>query len=915
MADFRFRKPTNRWIDHVLYGLVASAVVLVLQPVIAPLGTQLGRFTIDHSEGLATVSVAATLLVFTVLVAIGRRRWLGFLGLRAFFARPPIWVACIIAIAIIVIVRVVRDDSWTFPLARGTAFGHPVVVVLSATLLCLIGLGSLSIIVDSVARIVRRKRAHIGSKTGDGIQSLVEDFEKLRYWFSDDRAAIAATDALFGHVEVAQRIAGRIDPDSGPPPTIALLGPQGSGKSTIRHLCTAAIDGALRGKFDVRVVVVDAWQYETPTALISGLLGEVIGELGRLTDVVGLQGVPRQYIDTLRSHGGWMRWTASLFEPKDDPQRLLEQINVALQQLSTHLVIWVEDLERFGGIDEVGAISRLRLIDSLHHQLDALDNVSLILTDAAIERRDVAYKIARYVEYPPEPTVWDIWRVLKCFRTHCLSDSHMRGKIDPAAASVREALHGPTSEEEVATLSYILEYRPGHLPERYALAELLRNPRVLKAALRLTYDRWSRLAGEIDFDDLLMLSVIETSHPDVFGFVRRRIQAFRAEPRQGSTLSEGKQPGQGVLEELENHLQGIESKPAIAIRAILRSVFPVAHRGSKAHIRLEKPQAVALTAGTEGLGDYWMRLLRATQVPESEADQPVLQVIEEWKQSGSLGEDSKLLDLLLGGRRRGQVRRFVRRFKRSDLLRLLEAVLQRLPQQREAEWNDRHPPALVEVWGMLQDLALKKDEVHRVVENAIPTITARNLPLAAAVIYWLAGRSGGHDVQPLMEVDQSQAIVDRVRELLVKLRAPEDVDSFVEAVRGGHAWSLYWIIWGVGVVPDDERDLPPFENWPHFAEFLLEAAKVNPVVVLPQLAPLVTTGKRRDRGFDPYADDPAEGKSSLELIIEVDEETLQGLFGTGPLLELFACNPCPDHIDGEARERYEALREFAIATV
>ncbi len=60
-----------------------------------------------------------------------------------------------------------------------------------------------------------------------------------------------------------------------------------------------------------------------------------------------------------------------------------------------------------------------------------------------------------------------------------------------------------------------------------ALVALCSTPRTMKQSLRYCLDTWDRLAGEIDFDDVLVLSILRESAPDAVALIQSHIHYLR----------------------------------------------------------------------------------------------------------------------------------------------------------------------------------------------------------------------------------------------------------------------------------------------------------------------------------------------------------------------------------------------------
>lgn len=100
-------------------------------------------------------------------------------------------------------------------------------------------------------------------------------FDQLRLWIDDDQPVEHPNQDRFGaHDEIAQRIAGRLRAWSigSPAPTIAVVGPMGSGKSTIRAL----VQHYLQGDDSLRIADLSLWSFADVEAAVRGILDCVV---------------------------------------------------------------------------------------------------------------------------------------------------------------------------------------------------------------------------------------------------------------------------------------------------------------------------------------------------------------------------------------------------------------------------------------------------------------------------------------------------------------------------------------------------------------------------------------------------------------------------------------------------------------
>jgi hypothetical protein len=107
-----------------------------------------------------------------------------------------------------------------------------------------------------------------------------------------------------------------------------------------------------------------------------------------------------------------------------------------------------------------------------------------------------------------------IWQVIQTFVQHCETFSSKTGDILVA------------DQGELRTLRLDIDYVFLNLFEsneekiETAIAQLLRQPRMLKAALRRTWMAWQQLHGEVSLSDLLVYHVIHAVDANAIAFLR-----------------------------------------------------------------------------------------------------------------------------------------------------------------------------------------------------------------------------------------------------------------------------------------------------------------------------------------------------------------------------------------------------------
>lgn len=294
----RWQIVLGRWISLILCGLTAATVWILLEPVLSSTATRVVFFLGElRPEFLAIAIIVASI---SILGPLGRGRWKGLLGLRHLGTYPPLWIATAVGLFLVVGYRgitvgwdAVTNDArttasfirllpwWMFlvlaalvfvPFALATGTGNP---------------GS------------RRGRR---SNTRDVAQPATFSPDDILEWIQDDREISHPDDDLFDHDPIAQRIASRLSCANGEAPIIAVVGPLGSGKTSIGCL----VAHHLNKHSHVGIVSVSLWPFESAEAAVAGILRAVIHRLSAHVNTLSLAGLSERYVQTIERIGG--RW-------------------------------------------------------------------------------------------------------------------------------------------------------------------------------------------------------------------------------------------------------------------------------------------------------------------------------------------------------------------------------------------------------------------------------------------------------------------------------------------------------------------------------------------------------------------------------------------------------------------------------
>lgn len=471
-------------------------------------------------------------------------------------------------------------------------------------------------------------------------------------------------------------------------------------------------------------------------------------------------------------------------------------------------------MERFadGGSEPDGEreTERLNPIRALLHGLDELEAVSVVTATTSLYSRFDLEKIARFVEKVPDVKKLEASRILECFRTGCLS----KGVIDPALPEVREKLRFSTDPETFEQLIRMMDLDKDVYGPDQALLILSETPRTLKQGLRRCLYVWNQLAGEIDFDDLLVMSILREAEPYAFAIIDKYIFDLRIK-------DSDKNPRAGFWEAMKT-LKISEIKRE-AINEIVKFIFD----------KDGKPQGLA----NAGHADYWKRFLSVPKIEPEESDQRILGVMQ-----GK--DDLKVMELIENPACSDAVEDFADvKIDATELLsaqrrmELFKLWVERRCNDKEKDWADK-PLGLIPLW-RLWLRSSKRGSIKD--SNALPLIKWAydlTLPKKLTIVTEIEHFFVVPDGQRILSVEASKEAKVYLRELLLSTYGGKP-DGLASALEGTDPRILTWLCWGLDRLRAKDEEGLPFTDWETFAKTLIEAARTQPKIMLPQLACLV----------------------------------------------------------------------------
>jgi hypothetical protein len=486
-------------------------------------------------------------------------------------------------------------------------------------------------------------------------------------------------------------------------------------------------------------------------------------------------------------------------------------------------VLWVEDLERFAHHAGGDHPRQLSQIYSLLYELQTRRSIRVIIATATIREHVDAAKIARHIEHVPRLDPCTAWKLISDFRDACLSN-RIRW-LDSVSAEVRKS----NATISVTPRKLGIGRKAGH---DEALALATDNPRALKLGLRRALETWSILRGEIDFDDVLAVSILQAAAPQAYALVNEHIDRFRDGPPMLISAPNQKDDVQdaGFQSELNRVITGATSeRQRDAIRSLIEFVFPTMSRNSMA--AHNRPQGLA----SKEPRDYWARFTSQASVNESESDQAVLSAIDAWE----IGADRRLLEHVETAGQASAVAVFGSKLSEARVYDCLRAVCGRSAADSSFD-TSQIVERLKVVHRMMYGRHPHLPHLSQAAVESIRDNGARDLRVAVAVLQVFVRDAEAWYLDSLSHGFREQ-IKSTARDALIEACSASTKSEHNRRFSGlGHV-DFYRLIRMSTVGFGNVIESPPFDEWPRVREALTEAVEREPDVYGPHILLFLTT--------------------------------------------------------------------------
>jgi energy-coupling factor transporter ATP-binding protein EcfA2 len=471
------------------------------------------------------------------------------------------------------------------------------------------------------------------NQTTNSLHEISKDSKKLIQWLHKEQAITEPNQDGFDMAVQARNISKLLLET--PLKTAALVGEYGSGKSSILKMVDYYLkpenrneltqnngnykNDSVNQEIDVITCTVDGWGF-AKGSMAEHILECAINELSKHVDVSGLRTVPEQYVAAMDSAGNvFLKILAALATRWKSPLDILKRIDNVLIAIDKRLIIFLEDVDRNKN-DEVFFNEIAALLDGLRQ----LKQVSFVLAiGQKYDAEEVLIKTAEHVENIPRLNRFDVLNTLELFRSYCLER-----RPDVINSIPKNYNKDRMGWDRTALVQAVIEIYYDLPNPVDAILELTDNPRVLKHALRRTLTAWKKLAGEIDFDDLLIVNVLKVVDERIFSFIDKNISRLCALATDNEKKSQDE-----LRKKLEPEYKQATEKADYDVNAVsklVKALFPKFIGESTTDELLRRDLTSYQHVANDEPTKYWERIKRGELYDNEIADCETLRALRQW---------------------------------------------------------------------------------------------------------------------------------------------------------------------------------------------------------------------------------------------------------------------------------------------
>jgi hypothetical protein len=220
-----------------------------------------------------------------------------------------------------------------------------------------------------------------------------------------------------------------------------------------------------------------------------------------------------------------------------------------------------------------------------------------------------------------------------------------------------------------------------------------------------------------------------------------------------------------------------------------------------------------------------------------------------------------------------------------------------------------HVPGLVSLWHMMRLKRPREDMLSDTLQQLIPDLVAKNLPLVFAIREIFTG-SG--DTERLLSGKSYRNVLNVLVTALRKTYKSGSGKQLLDAVGESSPDFVFRVCQNLNNLASDSTTDLPFPGWESFATCLLDAAELDAARGLPFLLGFVVSGK--DVMGHHTAEETGLPEPFHNVEYSFDEEVARRLFDFDRLVGLFAAEgKIPEHLGETNRAKFEVAVKAAKA--
>jgi hypothetical protein len=486
-----------------------------------------------------------------------------------------------------------------------------------------------------------------------------------------------------------------------------------------------------------------------------------------------------------------------------DPLIELRRLTPVLEAINARMVLLVEDADRAGREFDI------RHLERLFWTLREVERVSFVLSfDPQHARFDYA-KLCDVIELVPRTDAERVLEILAMAYRHWTSNF---ADVDPSPDPKKnDKLR--INEVRGDLLTYLR--RTGRDTPVQALTELLSSPRAIKHLVRRVDHVWAHLHGEVELDDVIIVTALRYGAQPVFEFLVENIDPARHKPDDMLPRTKA----------IKDDWQSTLAKVPVADGAQrLVNLLGIEQLTTKTLTGApESPQGASVGEPV----DYFKRILAERIAPNELRDQTVLKDIASWKASRNGPMFSKLMAATEDDKQYVKVWEHFStyQFSRDELLELAEGAVD-AALTADGPSASMQRPVLLALWRRC-NRSLPFDQHIGWLNERIAKALPISLNLANELYsYWASVPHGIVTAGGRGTV--RRAVFDRA-----KLIFP-DAQALVRSLSPQHRYALTRFV--LPPPTNEPADTIAPHEWDWLMPLIISAAATDPQMIVPDIA-------------------------------------------------------------------------------